>query len=71
MAGKVKTSSNKAFVSGGKGHMFGKQHAGPMVSGVTGKVNSGDGGKFAKGGTTKCLASRAPEWLLSGRSGKN
>ena len=35
--GKVTKSSTPAFLQGGKGHMFGKQSAGPRRSGVTGK----------------------------------
>lgn len=38
-------------VAEGKGHMFGKQAAGPQKPGVSGKSNSGDGGKYAKGGS--------------------
>lgn len=38
--------------AGGSGKMFGKQHAGPQKSGVT-AGKSGDGGKWAKGGSTK------------------
>ncbi len=48
---KTKSSSKPKFAQGGgKGGMFGKQHAGPQKSGVSGKDPAGSGGKFAKGG---------------------
>ena len=37
---------------GGSGHMFGKQTVGTKTPGITGKAQSGGGGKFAKGGGT-------------------
>lgn len=37
---------------GGSGHMFGKQTVGTKTPGITGKADSGGGGKFAKGGGT-------------------
>jgi hypothetical protein len=49
---KVITSGKMKPVNGGSGHMFGKQHAGPKKAGITGKAQTGDGGKFAKGGGT-------------------
>lgn len=52
MATKVVKSGTMKAVRGGPGHMFGKQHAGPKKSGITGKAQSGDGGKWAKGGPT-------------------
>jgi hypothetical protein len=49
---KVVSSGKMTPVRGGSGHMFGKQHAGPKKPGITGKAQTGDGGKFAKGGPT-------------------
>lgn len=51
--GKVLSTGSKTFVKGGSNKMFGKQSAGPMSPGVTGKVNKGNGGKFPMGGSTK------------------
>ena len=49
---KVIKSGKMTPVRGGKGHMFGKQHAGPKKPGITAKADKGDGGKWAKGGGT-------------------
>jgi hypothetical protein len=49
---KVVKSGKMTPVSGGKTHMFGKQHAGPKAAGITGKSDKGDGGKWGKGGPT-------------------
>lgn len=51
--GKVISSKTMTPVTGGKGHMFGKQSVGTKKPGVTGKADSGGGGKWAKGGSTK------------------
>jgi hypothetical protein len=67
---KVMKSSSKAFVSGGKGKMFGKQAAGPMSPGVTGKVNKGDGGKWGKGGSGKMFGKQSASPRVPGRTGK-
>jgi len=55
MAAKSKVISTKKMtpVTGGKGHMFGKSSVGTKTPGVTGKADTGGGGKFIKGGTTK------------------
>lgn len=50
--GKVIKSGTMTPVRGGSGHMFGKQSAGPKTPGITGKSQSGSGGKWAKGGGT-------------------
>jgi hypothetical protein len=54
MSGKSKVvkSGHMKPVNGGKGHMFGKQHAGPKKPGVSGKADTGNGGKYARGGGT-------------------
>ena len=57
MATKVVKSGTMKAVRGGPGHMFGKQHAGPKKSGITGKAQTGDGGKWAKGATGPALGS--------------
>ncbi len=49
---KVVKTGKMTPVTGGKGHMFGKQSAGPKAPGVTGKSDKGNGGKWAKGGPT-------------------
>lgn len=53
---KSKSTTKKPLTGGGakggSGHMFGKQSAGPKTPGITGKAQSGNGGKFAKGGPT-------------------
>ena len=57
---KVISSKTMTPVRGGKGHMFGKQHAGPKKPGMTGKANTSDGGKFAKGGPTGKVGTQKP-----------
>lgn len=53
MAGsKVIKSGKMTPVRGGSGHMFGKQSVGPKKSAHTGKAQTGNGGKWAKGGGT-------------------
>jgi len=49
---KVIKSSTPNFLKGmkGKGHMVGKQSAGPVKPGSTMAGNGSGGGKFAKGG---------------------
>lgn len=53
MTGKSKAENEKNvdIIKGGKGHMFGQQHAGPEKPGTSAHDTSGDGGKFAKGGS--------------------
>jgi hypothetical protein len=60
MAGKSKVISHGKMtaVRGGPGHMFGKQSAGPKSAGITGKAQSGRGGKWAKGGGTGKIGSQ-------------
>lgn len=67
---KVVKSGSKQFVSGGKGKMFGKQHAGPQAPGVTGHAAKGDGGKFAKGGKGHMFGKQSAGRAESGRTGK-
>lgn len=50
MADKVVSSGKMKAVRGGSGHMFGRQTAGPKKPGVSGKAQTGTGGKFGKGG---------------------
>lgn len=50
---KVISTKKMAPVTGGKGHMFGKQSVGTKTPGVTGKADKNGGGKFIKGGTAK------------------
>jgi hypothetical protein len=54
MAGKSKVVSTGSLTGarGGSTKMFGKQTAGPKSPGRTGKVQTGSGGKFGKGGGT-------------------
>lgn len=53
MAGsKVIKSGKMTPVRGGPGHMFGKQTVGPKKPGHTGKAQTGNGGKWGKGGPT-------------------
>jgi hypothetical protein len=52
MKGKVLSSKTMTPVRGGSGHMFGKQTVGVKKPGVTGKSDSGGGGKWGKGGGT-------------------
>lgn len=54
MAGKLKSSKSKTFVSGGSGKMFGRQYAGPQKPSTSATASKkGSGGKFAKGGSGK------------------
>lgn len=53
MKSKVISSGKMTPVRGGSGHMFGKQTVGTKKPGVTGKADSGGGGKFIKGGSSK------------------
>jgi len=48
---KVENEKNVNIVKGGSTHMFGQQHAGPEKPGTSAHDTSGDGGKFAKGGS--------------------
>ena len=61
MASKVVKSGSMTPVRGGGGHMFGKQHAGPKKAGVTGKADTGKGGKFGKGGPTGKIGGKQPK----------
>lgn len=64
---KKMSSSSKTFVKGGNGKMFGKQHAGPSMAGVSyGK--SGDGGKFPKGGSGKMFGKQTASTSIAGTS---
>lgn len=56
--GKVVKSGTMTPVRGGKGHMFGKQHAGPQKPGGSAHNVKGSGGKFAKGGGTGKVGGR-------------
>lgn len=58
---KVISSSKMTPVRGGGGHMFGKQTVGPKKAGHTGKVQTGSGGKWAKGGSTGPIGSKQPK----------
>lgn len=55
MAAKVtkETTKNVEFAKGGDTHMFGHQAAGEQKPGDTAHDTSGDGGKFATGGSGK------------------
>lgn len=59
--GKANSAKSKSTTSkpmpgggakGGKGHMFGRQYAGPQASGTSAHKTTGNGGKFGKGGGT-------------------
>ena len=66
---KQEAERNVEFVKGGKGHMFGKQAAGPMGSGVTGKGSAtGVGSKFASGGKSKMHGFAPSQAQKSGRT---
>lgn len=52
MATKVIKSGKMTPVRGGPGHMFGRQSVGQKTPGISGKAQSGSGGKWAKGGGT-------------------
>ncbi len=74
MTGKKKVMPGNAghngFTAGGKGHMFGKQHAGPKKAGVTGDTETSDGGKFAKGGNGKMFGLQHAGKKAPGVTGK-
>jgi len=72
MSGKSKviSSSKPAFAKGGSGGMFGKQSAGPKSPGVSGKAQSGSGGKWAKGGSGKMFGKQSAGARTPGKSGK-
>jgi len=48
-----KTERNVEFAKGGDTHMFGHQAAGEQDPATTAHDTSGDGGKFASGGSGK------------------
>lgn len=58
---KVEKSSDKGNwgdLGGSGNHMLGQQHAGPQKPGTESHDTSGDGGKFAKGGSGKMFGFR-------------
>lgn len=69
-----KVISSKPLVGGGakggSGHMFGKQTVGSRSPGVTGKKDSGGGGKFAKGGSGHMFGKQSATPRRSGVTGK-
>ena len=54
---------------GGSGHMFGKQTVGTKTPGITGKAQSGGGGKFAKGGPTGKVGKQGSVKTANGGTG--
>jgi len=54
---------------GGKGHMVGKQHAGPRAAGTT-ATKSGDGGKFLMGGKGKMFGKGSARPAAAGMTAK-
>jgi hypothetical protein len=50
--------------------MFPKQHAGTKAPGVTGKVTTGDGGKFASGGSGHMFGKQSANTKVAGQTGK-
>lgn len=68
--GKVIKTSNKQFVKGGKGHMFGKQGASPQRPGTSSTTEGQGGGKFGKGGSGHMAKKQSAGPMPSGRSGK-
>lgn len=54
---------------GGKG-MFGKQTVGLKKPGVSGKADSGGGGKWAKGGSGGMFGKQSASARVAGRTGK-
>jgi hypothetical protein len=58
---KVVKSGKMAPVRGGSGHMFGKQSVGTKAPGRSGKIDSGGGGKFIKGGPTGKIGGKQPK----------
>lgn len=67
---KVISTKTLAPVRGGSGHMFGQQKAGNRSSGVTGKKDSGGGGKFGKGGSGHMIGKQQASARRSGVTGK-
>ena len=67
---KIEKSSSPTFVKGGSGKMFGAQHAGPKLPGVTGKTTSGDGGRWGKGGSGKMFGKQSANQKVAGQTGK-
>lgn len=69
-----KVISTKALVGGGAhggpGHMYGKQTVGTRTPSVTGKKDSGGGGKFAKGGSGHMYGKQTVKPSRSGVTGK-
>lgn len=55
---------------GGSGKMFGKQTSGTRSPGVTGKAQSGGGGKFAKGGSGHMFGKQSVVASKAGVTGK-
>lgn len=74
MAKASKVIATKSFPGGGgkggKGHMFGKQTVGSRKPGVTGKDDSGGGGKFMKGGKGHMFGKQKANPMGSGKTGK-
>jgi len=74
MAKVSKVISTKALVGGGakggNGKMFGQQHVGKRKPGVTGKADSGGGGKFGKGGAGHMFGKQSAGLMKSGKTGK-
>jgi hypothetical protein len=74
MSGKSKVISKGSFpgggAKGGSGKMFGKQSVGTKTPGVTGKAQSGGGGKFAKGGSGHMFGKQSASPRKSGQTGK-
>lgn len=68
MAAKVKkeTSHDTQFAKGGNTHMFGHQAAGEQKPGDTAHDTSGDGGKFASGGSGKMFGFAGSQPARSG-----
>ncbi len=74
MAKASKLIATKAFPGGGgkggKGKMFGQQHAGDRKPEVTGKADKGAGGKFGKGGSGHMFGKQSANPMKSGKTGK-
>jgi hypothetical protein len=70
---KLMKSSKPSFMTGGKGHMFGKQHAGmrnSLSKAGTGKSDSSPGGKFGKGGSGHMFGKQSANPRRPGVTGK-
>lgn len=70
---KMMKSSKPSFMVGGKGHMFGKQHAGTRASlsqASTGKKDTSPGGKFMKGGSGHMFGKQSANPRRPGVTGK-